>query len=49
MKLSEEARRMFAAEIERAVARGMSHFAKPVGFPGMRFAKSEGPKAVPHE
>lgn len=41
MKLSQEARELFASEISKAQAKGLTHFAKPVGLPHMRFATSE--------
>ena len=41
MKLSQEAPGLFAAEISKAQAKGLTHFAKPVGLPHMRFATSE--------
>ena len=37
MKMSEEAAEMFGKEIDRAKARGMTHFAKAVCSPTMRF------------
>jgi Fe-S cluster assembly iron-binding protein IscA len=37
MKLSKEAAELFAKEIARAKARGMTHFAKSAGCPAMRF------------
>ena len=38
MKMSKESAAMFAGEISRAKARGMTHFAKAVCCPAMRFA-----------
>jgi len=40
MKMSKKAADMFAKEIARAKARGMTHFAKAVGCPTMRFGAS---------
>ena len=37
MKMSKEAAEMFGKEISRAKARGMTHFAKAVCSPAMRF------------
>lgn len=37
MKMSKEAAELFAKEIARAKARGMTHFAKAVCCPAMRF------------
>jgi hypothetical protein len=37
MKMSKESAEMFAKEIARAKARGMTHFAKAVCSPAMRF------------
>ena len=37
MKMSKEAERMWAKEIARANGRGMTHFAKAMGCPTMRF------------
>lgn len=41
MKLSPEGRELFASEISKAQAKGLTHWAKPVGLPHMRFASSE--------
>jgi len=35
--MSKEAAEMFAKEIARSKARGMTHFAKAIGSPAMRF------------
>jgi hypothetical protein len=40
MKLSKESTEMFGKEIARAKARGMTHFAKAVCSPAMRFGAS---------
>ena len=41
MELSPDARKLFAPEILKAQAKGLTHFAKPVGLPHIRFAASE--------
>ena len=41
MKLSTKSAELFAKEIALAKSKGMTHFAKAVGMPGMRFAMSE--------
>jgi len=41
MQLTPESRELFAPQIQRAMAKGLTHYAKPVGLPCIRFAASE--------